>query len=197
MGALQVQDAMTIKFNIVATVADQARQSAAAAFLRAPPAPRRALAAAAAVFHPSGEMPDCRQAAPGFLRHHRPRTAASHAADARDRYKPQVDIVAGARHVRQPIFAYRRFRRSRIPPNTPLRSVATRRRQRDFQEIAASRGFGAGAFARRKRACFDEPYQLAGGIEPADFVEHIVAQTPEFEFEPIFSSASRCLSNPA
>src|SRR6202012_1782742 len=67
-----------------------------------------------------------------------------------------------------------------------LGQLPIRGRKRYLQEIAAAGGFVGRPFAGRKGARLDETDQLPGRIEPADFVEYILAEMAEFEIGAFF-----------
>src|SRR6266404_1098819 len=96
--------------------------------------------------------------------------------------KPDIDEIAGARYMRQAIVKLVHADEAEIFP-VCFGQLAVRRRQGDLQEITAPRGVVGEPLAGRKSPRLDEAHELARGVEPTDFIEHVIAEMPEFKFD--------------
>src|ERR1700744_6790515 len=97
----------------------------------------------------------------------------------------KLDEIAGAGDMRHAIAGFFHADEAEVFPIN-LGQFPIRGRKRYLQEIAAAGGFVGRPFAGRKGARLDETDQLPGRIEPADFVEYIVAEMAEFELGAFF-----------
>src|SRR5665213_3044754 len=94
----------------------------------------------------------------------------------------EIDEIAGAGDMRQAIGRLLHAHETKVFP-VCLGQFAIRRRYGDLEKVAAARGVIGKPLAGRERARFDQTHQLTRRIEPADFIENIVAEMTKLKLD--------------